>query len=49
MDAVIFAVPHDEFKAIQLEDVKMMFGPTGYVNLEVMKEVAATSESEYRY
>ncbi|WP_366161304.1 nucleotide sugar dehydrogenase [Bacillus infantis] len=44
MDAVIFAVPHDEFKAIQLEDVKMMFGPTGYINLEAMNEVAATSE-----
>lgn len=44
MDAVIFAVPHDEFKAIQLEEVKMMFGPTGYVNLEAMNEVAATSE-----
>jgi UDP-N-acetyl-D-glucosamine/UDP-N-acetyl-D-galactosamine dehydrogenase len=44
MDAVIFAVPHDEFKAIQLEDVKKMFGTTGYVNSEVMSEVAATSE-----
>jgi UDP-N-acetyl-D-glucosamine/UDP-N-acetyl-D-galactosamine dehydrogenase len=44
MDAVIFAVPHDEFKGIQLEDVKMMFGSTGYVNLEAMNEVAATSE-----
>ena len=44
MDAVIFAVPHDEFKAIQLEDVKNMFGTTGYVNSEVMNEVAATSE-----
>ncbi|WP_226675665.1 nucleotide sugar dehydrogenase [Rossellomorea aquimaris] len=44
MDAVIFAVPHDEFKSIQLEDIKMMFGPTGYVNLEAMNEVAATSE-----
>lgn len=44
MDAVIFAVPHDEFKTIQLEEVKMMFGPTGYVNLEAMNEVAATSE-----
>ncbi|MDC3416605.1 nucleotide sugar dehydrogenase [Aquibacillus salsiterrae] len=44
MDAVIFAVPHDEFKAIQLENVKMMFGTTGYVNSEVMNEVAATSE-----
>lgn len=44
MDAVIFAVPHDEFKTIKLEEVKMMFGPTGYVNLEAMNEVAATSE-----
>ena len=44
MDAVIFAVPHDEFKAIQLKDIKMMFGATGYVNSEVMNEVAATSE-----
>ena len=25
MDAVIFAVPHDEFKTIQLDDVKEMF------------------------
>ncbi|MFJ7974836.1 nucleotide sugar dehydrogenase [Peribacillus sp. NPDC096379] len=44
MDAVIFAVPHDEFKAIQLEDVKMMFGTTGFINSEVMNEVAATLE-----
>jgi UDP-N-acetyl-D-glucosamine/UDP-N-acetyl-D-galactosamine dehydrogenase len=44
LDAVIFAVPHDEFKSIQLEDVKGMFGATGYVNSEVMNEVAATSE-----
>lgn len=44
MDAVIFAVPHDEFKTIQLEDVKTMFGKTEYVNSEVTNEVAATSE-----
>jgi UDP-N-acetyl-D-glucosamine/UDP-N-acetyl-D-galactosamine dehydrogenase len=44
MDAVIFAVSHDEFKGIQLEDVKMMFGTTEYLNSEVMNEVAATSE-----
>ncbi|MGP9043570.1 nucleotide sugar dehydrogenase [Cytobacillus kochii] len=44
VDAVIFAVPHDEFKAIQLEDVKTMFGPSGNVNSDVMNEVAATSE-----
>jgi len=47
MDAVIFAVPHEEFKAIKLDDVKAMFGPSGYVNAEVMKEVAATSELKH--
>jgi UDP-N-acetyl-D-galactosamine dehydrogenase len=46
MDAVIFAVPHDEFKAIHLVDVKRMFRTTGYFNLEVMNGVAATSEFE---
>lgn len=47
MDAVIFAVPHEEFKAIKLQDVKAMFGSDRYVNSEVMKEVAATSELEH--
>jgi UDP-N-acetyl-D-glucosamine/UDP-N-acetyl-D-galactosamine dehydrogenase len=46
MDAVIFAVPHDEFKAIKLEDIKMMFGQKGNINSEVMNEVAATAEFE---
>ncbi|MGD6802085.1 nucleotide sugar dehydrogenase [Rossellomorea aquimaris] len=46
MDAVIFAVPHDEFKSIKLEEVKAMFGSTGYVNSEVMNEVAANSEED---
>jgi UDP-N-acetyl-D-glucosamine/UDP-N-acetyl-D-galactosamine dehydrogenase len=44
MDAVIFAVPHDEFKAIQLEEIKMMFGQAANINSEVMNEVAATAE-----
>ncbi|MGD6942437.1 nucleotide sugar dehydrogenase [Cytobacillus gottheilii] len=48
IDAVIFAVPHDEFKAIKLEEVKMMFGPTGFVNLDAMNEVAATSEFDMK-
>lgn len=46
IDAVIFAVPHEEFKAIQLEDVKGMFGKTDNIFSEAMKEVAATSEFE---
>ncbi|MEK3806945.1 nucleotide sugar dehydrogenase [Bacillus sp. FSL H8-0547] len=44
MDAVIFAVPHDEFKVIKLEDVKEMFGRSESLISEAMKEVAATSE-----
>lgn len=43
MDAVIYAVPHDEFKDIELKDIKMMFGNYGKINSEVMNEVAATT------
>jgi UDP-N-acetyl-D-glucosamine/UDP-N-acetyl-D-galactosamine dehydrogenase len=46
MNAVIFAVPHDEFKSIQLNDLRKMFGTTKYFNSDVMNEVAATSEFE---
>lgn len=49
MDAVIFAVPHDEFKDIQLEDVKMMFRSIDFGENEAMKEVAATSEYVRNY
>ncbi|MBT2642214.1 nucleotide sugar dehydrogenase [Bacillus sp. ISL-41] len=46
MDALIFAVPHDEFKAIQLEDVKKMYRTSqlGFIDTEAMNEVAAASE-----
>jgi UDP-N-acetyl-D-glucosamine/UDP-N-acetyl-D-galactosamine dehydrogenase len=44
MDAVIFAVPHDEFKTIQLDDIRQMCLATEYFNSDVMKEIAATSE-----
>ena len=44
MDAVIFAVSHEEFKGISLLEVKRMFRPSVYNNSEVMAEVAATSE-----
>ncbi|MCJ8007989.1 nucleotide sugar dehydrogenase [Lederbergia wuyishanensis] len=44
VDAVIFAVPHDDFKSICLEDIKKMFRTTGYFNIEAMKETAVTSE-----
>lgn len=45
MDAVIFAVPHEEFKDICLKDVKMMYrSSVGSINFEVMSEIAATTE-----
>ncbi|MFD1348010.1 nucleotide sugar dehydrogenase [Oceanobacillus caeni] len=44
VDAVIFAVPHDEFKSIQLEDIKKMFEPMEDINTEALREVAVTSE-----
>lgn len=37
VDAVIFAVPHDEFKSIKLEDVKRMFQ---------LNDISPTSELE---
>ncbi|MGM0830643.1 MAG: nucleotide sugar dehydrogenase [Bacillota bacterium] len=46
MDAIIFAVPHEEFKVLGLDDVKKMFGSSGYISSEVLAEVAATSENE---
>jgi UDP-N-acetyl-D-galactosamine dehydrogenase len=47
MDAVIFAVPHEEFKEISLKDIKMMSRSSAEnINLEVMSEIAATTEFE---
>lgn len=44
IDAIIFAVPHEEFKTIKLEDLKKMFNKTKGVNSDLMNEVAATVE-----
>jgi UDP-N-acetyl-D-glucosamine/UDP-N-acetyl-D-galactosamine dehydrogenase len=46
MDAVIFAVPHEEFKAINLRDLKVFFGTGEYSNNAAMEEVAAASEDK---
>jgi UDP-N-acetyl-D-galactosamine dehydrogenase len=43
IDAAIFAVSHDEFKTIKLEDIKKMFRST-----DMIGEVAATAESNVR-
>lgn len=42
IDAIIFAVPHEEFKTIKLEDLKRMFRKN--INPDLMGEVAATIE-----
>jgi UDP-N-acetyl-D-glucosamine/UDP-N-acetyl-D-galactosamine dehydrogenase len=44
VDAVIFAVPHEQFKTLKLEDIKRMIRPNEYFNNEVMNEVAVTSD-----
>lgn len=45
VDAIIFAVPHEEFKIIKLDDLKKMFRKANSVNLDLMGEIAATVES----
>lgn len=42
IDAIIFAVPHEEFRAIKLADLKKMFRKN--INTDLMGEVAATAE-----
>ncbi|MEG0775053.1 nucleotide sugar dehydrogenase [Clostridium sp.] len=44
VDAVIFAVPHEEFKSIELKDVKNMFRQMRSIESDVMGEVAMTFE-----
>lgn len=45
MDAVIFAVPHEEFKTISLSDIKKFYGKNQYIDPVVIAEVAATVEA----
>lgn len=45
MDAIIFAVPHDEFKSMKLEDIKNMYRRTNVYSYFI-DEVAATSDEE---
>ena len=44
MDAVIFAVAHEEFKSIKLKDVQAMLSKTN--NRYMVNEVAATASSD---
>jgi UDP-N-acetyl-D-galactosamine dehydrogenase len=45
IDAIIFAVPHQEFNTIKLEDLKKMFRKTKEIKTDLVVEVAATVES----
>ncbi|PBB06455.1 nucleotide sugar dehydrogenase [Salimicrobium humidisoli] len=45
MDAVIFAVPHDEFKLISLTDLNSMFKENNFVEPKIYNQVATTSET----
>lgn len=42
MDAIIFAVPHEEFKCISLQDIKKMFRSVASYSSSLIDEVAAT-------
>jgi UDP-N-acetyl-D-glucosamine/UDP-N-acetyl-D-galactosamine dehydrogenase len=42
VDAVIFAVPHEEFKSLKLDEIKKLYRNSIYT--DVMKEIAVTSE-----
>ncbi len=44
VDAVIFAVPHDEFKSIKLEDIRKLYNDRWNSYLDTMEEIATTSE-----
>ncbi|PHO07910.1 UDP-N-acetyl-D-galactosamine dehydrogenase [Thermoanaerobacterium thermosaccharolyticum] len=46
IDAIIFAVPHEEFKTIKLQDLKKMFRTTNSKSSDEIDEVAATIESD---
>lgn len=43
IDAAVFAVPHKEFKSLELEDVKKMFNQKWNSPQNMTKEIAATS------
>lgn len=46
VDAIIFAVSHDEFKTIKLEELKNIYRDPKVINSESLDEVAATVESD---
>jgi UDP-N-acetyl-D-glucosamine/UDP-N-acetyl-D-galactosamine dehydrogenase len=47
IDAVIFAVNHNEFQDIKLADLKKMYESTQFIDIEIMNEIAVTHDSEF--
>lgn len=43
-DAIIFAVPHDDFKSIKLSDIKQFYNVNDYGNSKAFEEIAASSD-----
>lgn len=46
IDAVIFAVPHEEFRSIKLNEIKRMFRTTEVTNSDTVDEVGAIDKSD---
>jgi len=46
VDAVVFAVPHEEFQSIKLEDIKKMYNNRWNNQQEAIKEIAVTADEE---
>lgn len=49
VDAVIIAVPHEEFTSMRLEDVRKLYVRSGHASSDHMAEVAATVDADERY
>jgi len=47
MDAVIFAVPHEEFKSMKLQDIKNIYKLPKIENYDVIDEVAVTADINF--
>jgi len=49
VDAVVFAVAHEEFKSMKLEDIKKMYNNRWNNYQEVIEEIAVTAEDNNKY
>ncbi|MFD1607122.1 nucleotide sugar dehydrogenase [Oceanobacillus luteolus] len=45
IDAAVFAVPHNEFKTVELKNIKKLYNSNGAFGLDSLDEVSATTES----